>query len=158
MLGRYRAVVPGVPVPWHPVVHRKGKHSSIAASPESLAYQALVGRCCWLAVRSVGGERVLGACEVVATLVFPRPRHARGDHAGRPAGRYPHHVAPDVDKVARNVLDGLQLYSVLGRAPGRGVIEDDARVAALTLRAWYAAEGELPHAVIEWGALGCKQP
>jgi hypothetical protein len=57
-----------------------------------------------------------------------------------------------VDKVARAVLDGMQLRNVLGqRRQGGGVIEDDARVYDLRVTSWYAAEGEEAHAVIEWG-------
>jgi len=148
LMGRYRAVVPGPAKSWTPTIARR----QIRADKATETYEAKVGQHCWLAVRSVGGTQVLGPVAVSITLVWPRPKHATGAHKGRPVGRYPHAVAPDVDKVARSILDGMQLRTVLGkRLQGGGVIEDDARVYDLRVVSWYAAEGEEAHAVIEWG-------
>ena len=149
MLGRYRAVVPGPAKSWTPTIAGR----QIRADKPTEAYEAKVGQHCWLAVRSVGGAQVLGPVAVSITAVWPRPKRATGVHRGRPAGRYPHAVAPDVDRVARAVLDGMQVRDVLGRrVAGGGVIEDDARVYDLHVTSWYAAEGELPHVIIEWGS------
>lgn len=86
---------------------------------------------------------------VAVTFILKRPaghyrtgastRHLLRDSAPPyPAGR------PDVDKLARAVLDGL----VMG-----GVMADDSQVVDLVARKRYAPDGEAPGAVIEVEAM-----
>ena len=141
--------MPGVPVPWHPIVTRRGPHTSIRASPASVAYECLIGHHAWVALRAAGGAQLDGPAWVRVVLVFARlARH-------RWPGRHWHAVAPDADKVLRCVYDGLSLYGLTGqRGERNGVLRNDGRVARTEITAWYAAEGEEPHAVISWGPLG----
>lgn len=77
-------------------------------------------------------ERTLPV-RVCIVAVHPRPRRAP---KGAPEGRYRRVGTPDVDNVAKAVLDALVLADVL---------DDDAQVVALHVEAWCAATGEAPH-------------
>lgn len=89
-----------------------------------------------------------GAVSVTLVFVMARPKAHYGtgrnsgtvkDSAPRfPAGR------PDIDKLARAVLDGL----VMG-----GVMADDGQVASLSCCKVYARNGEAPGALIEVEAM-----
>lgn len=94
------------------------------------------------------GTFLPGALSVTVVFVLKRPashyRTGRNAHLLRdaappfPAGR------PDVDKLARAVLDGL----VTG-----GVMADDGQVVSLSAAKVYARDGEAPGAIIEVEAM-----
>ena len=56
---------------------------------------------------------------------FPMPKSRPA--AARHAGRWPHTVKPDLDKVLRATCDGLT---------AGGLIADDARICAVEMEAW----------------------
>ena len=71
-----------------------------------------------------------GALDIHITFVMKRPQSfkRRGD-------RVIHTKRPDLDNLAKGVLDSLP-------------IKDDARVVKLTAVKWYAAAGENPHLLL----------
>lgn len=73
-------------------------------------------------IRLVGWRMVDGPVRVEVDFYLPRPPAA--------ARRWRPHVKPDVDKLARAVLDALSIA---------GVVADDARVVSLRVEKWYAA-------------------
>lgn len=151
--------VPGKPLSWQTKVIKKGKHASIKITDDSNAYQTRIGRAAHRAL----GRRERFDCALVVHLVciFKRPR--RLDRAD--PGRHPAPVAgpncADLDKVARNVFDGLQ-RSPTGLAPrkgfrGVGIVTDDCRIVRLVAEKWYAAVGEEPRTIVRvwpWSASG----
>lgn len=96
------------------------------------------------------GPYACSGAPVQVTLVFilkrPTSHYGTGRNSGTvkdsaprfPAGR------PDIDKLARAVLDGL----VMG-----GVMADDGQVASLNVAKVYARNGEAPGALIEVEAM-----
>ncbi len=71
-----------------------------------------------------------GPLHVEAYFSFPMPK-SRPARA-RKAGRWPHSVKPDIDKVLRCTLDGLT---------AGGLIHDDSRVCRVWMSADEVAEG-----------------
>jgi Holliday junction resolvase RusA-like endonuclease len=79
--------------------------------------------------------------EIDAVCARPATRPASVDRDAWNAGhRLPRIGKPDVDNVAKAVLDGL----VKGR-----LLEEDTHVTRLTVARWYAARGEEAHVVVE---------
>ena len=89
-----------------------------------------------------------GGLSVTVVFVLKRPKsHFRtGHNAGLVRESAPHFPAgrPDVDKLARAVLDGL----VAG-----GVMADDAQVVSLNVSKVWAAAKDAPGAIIEVEAM-----
>lgn len=78
------------------------------------------------AARDVAGDTPFdGPLWLSIEFRFPMPKSRPA--AARRAGRWPHTVKPDADKVLRATLDGLT---------AGGLIVDDARVCAVELEAW----------------------
>ncbi len=112
------------------------------------------------AAHIAAGRMRFGLCEVEITAVFPRPaRLAKAD-----PGRHPYHPRPDVDNLAKNVLDALQRGPAGNPKPKKprlppnlrgkvklqkpkpvGIIADDALVYSLIVRKFYAAADEQAH-------------
>lgn len=115
--------VPGIPAPQgsKKAVTRGRKTVLIEMSKALPAWRANVTERVQARMRVTGTQRIDGPVRVDVTFWLTRPAAARGR-------AFPH-VAPDVDKLARGVLDALTLS---------GVIEDDARVVDLTVRKRYA--------------------
>ena len=161
----HEVVVAGDPAPWHvlPVVRgttgellamlRKGRRPTAGLTLEgpSERYQIRIAR----AAHKVLPRQLRGALRVEVVLVHARPKRLRNPE------RTWHATAPDVDKVLRNVLDGLQ-RGPTGKPRGRrrprdargkplpwpGVIGDDALVCSVVVEDWYAAADEDPHTVV----------
>lgn len=107
------------------------------------------------AVRHEASMVLMGAgppCElpVSVTVVFilrrPKSHYGSGQNANTVKLSAPPYPAtrPDVDKLARAVLDGL----VMG-----GVMADDSQVVSLNCAKVYASNGEAPGALIEVEAM-----
>jgi len=77
--------------------------------------------------------------DAVCTRPTTRPASVARD-AWNAGHRLPRIGKPDVDNVAKAVLDGL----VKGR-----LVEDDTHVTRLSVARWYAARGEEAHVVVE---------
>ena len=132
--------MPGKPEPWHVAVSAQGGKPRIRLGKASRHYQIRVGRAAWAAYLVAGLGQTTGPVEVRVVAVFRRVKRLKGH------GRHCHAVAPDSDKVLRNVLDGLHQRTPAGnRKPKAGIITDDSRVVSVTISKWYAAEGEEPH-------------
>lgn len=99
-------------------------------NPNAKAWQESVMDAAIAARRSgplLAGELMAGAVVVDLVFYLPRPQKIRSSIVS-------HTSRPDVDKLARCVLDGLT-----------GVVyADDGQVAAITLRKQYAPIGEAP--------------
>lgn len=84
-----------------------------------------------------------GAVWVEVTFRLPRPKGHHGAKGLRPsAPRHPA-VKPDLDKLARAVLDGIT---------AGGALRDDAQVSVLSVEKVYADEHQ-PGAVVRIGAM-----
>lgn len=130
--------VPGKPVPWGVQVINRGRHAGLKLQPPSRAYQRAVAVAAWGALRARGGVQLDGPVEVDVVAVLPRVKRLRAP------GRHLAPVAPDADRVLRNVLDGLHQYGPTGQKRAHsGVIWDDSRVVQATVTTLYAAQDEL---------------
>ena len=89
------------------------------------------------------GGPLEGGCVVRVLALFPRPGRLRWKT--KPMDRSPHMTKPDVDNIAKIVLDAMQ------RA---GVLRDDRSVWELAIRKCYAAGDEPPRTEvrIDWSA------
>jgi Holliday junction resolvase RusA-like endonuclease len=110
-------------------------------SSDSNRYQRAIARAAHLVIR----EQITASVRVDLVFVFARPKRLKqGPRALRG-------VRPDVDKLMRNVFDGLQ-RDAKGRKPPKrkpatgwpGVLADDSRVVSGTFLDCYAAFGEEP--------------
>lgn len=140
-----RVRVPGVAAPQGSIKHLgKGlpaQHSNAATLlPWRRSVIAHVQRAI-RADRTEAGWPLLGPVVVDVLFVFQRPK----SYPGRP---YPH-VYPDLDKLARAVLD------CLGKKKGGGAIGDDAQVVDLTARKRY---GPAPGVLITVTSLDLETP
>jgi Holliday junction resolvase RusA-like endonuclease len=78
------------------------------------------------AARDVAGDRPHdGPLWLSISFRFPMPKSRPA--AARAAGRWPHSVKPDIDKVLRATADGLT---------DGGLIADDSRICAVECEAW----------------------
>lgn len=120
--------------PWREAVRAEASRAMQLPFPGALVY--------------TDGPRKTGPQSVTIVFVLKRPaaHYGTGRNSGTvkdsaprfPAGR------PDIDKLARAVLDGL----VMG-----GVMADDGQVASLNVAKVYARNGEAPGALIEVEAM-----
>lgn len=132
--------IAGKPVPWGVRVIRRGRHGALMLQDRSRTYQQQVGVAAHAAARRAGLEQLDGPLEVEVVAVLARIQRLREP------GRHPAPVSPDVDRVLRNVLDGLHQYDPAGRRrPHAGVIWDDSRVVRVSGLTVYAAAGESAH-------------
>ena len=69
------------------------------------------------------------------SLVFVLPRGTNKFWKTRPTPRYPHIARPDIDNLAKAVLDSLNQI----------VFKDDSQIYAITASKWCAAGDEAPH-------------
>lgn len=100
-------------------------------------YKAHVKRCARKIIKEVGSPPPLeGPVRVAITFWFPLPKR---DHRKRqPAGERRHTGKPDLDNLAKCVLDGCN-----------GLIwKDDAQVCALSVEKYYAHQEEEPGAIL----------
>lgn len=131
--------VPGKPVPWGVQVINRGRHAGLKLQPPSRAYQRAVAVAAWGALQARGGVQLDGPVEVDVVAVLARVKRLRAP------GRHLAPVAPDADRVLRNVLDGLHQYGPTGRKQAHaGVIWDDSRVVRAEVATLYADDGEQP--------------
>ena len=84
-----------------------------------------------------------GAISVTLDFYFTRPRGHFGKRGLRPSAPARPSVRPDIDKLARAVLDALTGIA----------FRDDGQVAELVCRKHYAAEGKPPGVTVEIGVL-----
>lgn len=98
----------------------------------ALSHDALAGMEHWPAGARTGPV----AATVVFLLARPADHYRTGAHAGVVKSSAPLHPAtrPDVDKLARAVLDGLTMS---------GAIKDDGQVVTLSAVKAYGAAGQL---------------
>lgn len=137
-----RLVIPGDPVgKGRPrFVRATGRTYTPKATQDYEARVASIARGAVYLAPLYGPLRV----EIDAVCARPATRPASVDRDAWNAGhRIPRIGKPDVDNVAKAVLDGL----VKG-----GLVADDTHVTRLTVARWYAARGEGPHVVVEVSA------
>ena len=89
-----------------------------------------------------GATPLVGAIEMQAEFIFPRPQNhfGTGKNAGRLKNSAPelHSTRPDISKLLRSTEDALSGLAY----------QDDARIARTSAMKRYAANGELPGALI----------
>ena len=118
-------IVPGTPVAQpRPRAVRRGAHAGVYNPPTADAWKAAVVR----EMQRWAGQRISGALEVEIDFSFPRPlsHFGTGRNAAKlkPSAPEDHTKRPDLDNLAKAVLDAM------GDA---GVFGDDAQVARLIL-------------------------
>ena len=130
---RLSFTVPGAP-------HGKGRPRFVAGRAvtptETRKYEAKVARMAWAQHQ---GPPLVGPLSVELDVVCARPATRPASvtrEAWRTGERLPRIGKPDVDNVAKAILDGM----VAGR-----VLEDDTHVTRLVVCRWYAAKGEAAH-------------
>lgn len=131
-----RVVIDGEPVAkGRPRVTRAGR----AYTPKRTAdFEARVRD----EVAALGAEALAGPLVVVIDSVRARPKRLRAARHGDDL--LPAPTRPDVDNLAKAVLDGLD-----------ALWEDDAQVVELVARKWYAERDGEPRTEVEvrsWGA------
>lgn len=125
----------------------KGHRPSVRTFPHPVT-EADEKRVARAAHRAAGPLRFTGPTRVDIVAVYARP-------ASLPLGPRQHRaVAPDLDNVAKAVLDGLQrdAFGAQHKRKPRdgwpGVIPDDKLVVDLRVRQYYAASGEAAHTIV----------
>ena len=103
------------------------------ANPKLKEWRSTVTNACLKAARDTNVED--GAVAVTIWAIVARPKTAKR--------AYPT-VKPDIDKMARAILDGITDAAIWG---------DDAQVVELSIRKTYAAEGDEPGVIIHIGSM-----
>lgn len=118
-------IIPGEPVgAGRPRFFRRGAGVGTYTPDKTVQFEARVGQ----AALEQCQHTIEGPVEVVIKATFGRPQRLL--RKKDPQGELLHTSKPDVDNVAKAVLDGL-----------RTVIGDDCKVARLICEKWYAAKG-----------------
>lgn len=91
------------------------------------------------AATAAGCRQTTGPIVVVVEFHMPRPKAHFGARGLKPKAPLEHTVKPDVDKLARALLDGLK---------GTAFV-DDAQVVSVIATKRYASRDEVPGAVVE---------
>lgn len=141
-LGVLRLFVPSEPQGWQrPGVQMRGRHPRLYTQQKTAAYEACVAQVAGFAAARQRWTHDGAPLRLEATMLHRRPRSTPPGHPCRGhSGRAWLTKKPDVDNVAKAVLDGL----VRG-----GVIADDIAVCELVCRQFWAAKGEDPGVHIE---------
>ena len=123
--------VPGTPKGQpRPRAAVRGRHAMVYDPKTAAGYKDAI----CLAVRRAGLPAMLsGAIRVELFCSFPRP--ARLETSTAPSWAVPHLSKPDMDNIAKAVLDALTVA---------GVWADDAMVCSLLASKSYAARGQAP--------------
>ena len=135
-------VVPGQPVPKaRPRFARtKGGGVRTYTSNQTTAFETKIA----LFASSIRWKGYLAPSGVPVRLdilaIFERPK--RLNRKRDPEGLVPHAVRPDIDNVAKAVLDGLS------KAPAR-IFIDDGQVQVLRIEAFYAEKGKGPRTEVK---------
>ncbi len=119
--------VPGVPAPQGSKRH-VGKGRMVESSKAVGPWRSTVA----LAARAAhNGAPIDGPVRVSCAFVFPRPKHhLRANGEVRESAPWRHSSRPDIDKLARAVLDGITGI----------VLRDDGQVSSLLVQKWYGNE------------------
>lgn len=134
--------VPGIPRPQGS--KRKGRGGQLFESSKYVAaWRADVKLLATGAVRSAGGRIEDGPVRVQLEFIFPRPKRKRDTAAAELRAAVYKPERPDIDKLARAVLDALE----------GTVYKADAQVCELELRKLYGNNGADPGVAISWRAL-----
>ncbi len=140
-------MVPGRPESWGVVTVVRNNRPAVNLNKKSAEYQKRVAAAAHAAAR---GRQVTTACRVDYVIVFPRLKR----HKNKP-GRHRFSVAPDYDRVLRNINDGLQRCQRGWAKPKskpdggwRGVVVDDSLIVEGSFSCWYADENEEAHTMI----------
>ena len=131
---RVRFTVPGVPVaqPRHRVT-RFGAFVPKGHPIHGYKQQVLLA---WQSLPAVYGEPMPGAVSVGVTFWFPRPQSMIWKT--KPMLAVVKTTKPDLDNLAKGVLDALQNYA----------FGDDSRVCELRLSKWIVRDGAQPRTEI----------
>lgn len=121
--------IPGKPVAkGRPRAYRRGQRAAVFTPEKTVAFENLVTMC---AMSQFDDGPLSCALSVEIDAYWPMKGQPLKTSL-RPRARKS--TAPDADNVAKAVLDGLQ-----------GVVyADDSIVVELTVRKWYAAQGDSP--------------
>lgn len=124
----YTFTIEGDPVPkGRPRFSRRGKGVVTYTPERTKTYEQLVLE----AARTVVADKISQPCIVTITFILKRPKRLMG--AKHHDGLIPHAKRPDVDNLAKAVLDGLG-----------ELLDDDALITSLTCTKFYAAKGDTP--------------
>lgn len=134
--------VPGTPRPWSaPNVGKGGGFSK----KEMIAWEKLVRDVSLLRGRRVDAD----VLEVVLEFRLPREdkmaKKLREQFADQKD--LPHTRTPDIDNLTKAVMDGLRYKRARANSRGHdqpGLIVDDAAVASLVVKKFWADEGQTP--------------
>jgi Holliday junction resolvase RusA-like endonuclease len=128
---RLEFVVPGEPVAkGRPRVTARGGRARAYTPARTRAYEALVADCARLAAETAGGWEVGRRVPLRVTVEAIHARPGRLFRVSDDAGRTPRVARPDVDNVAKAILDGLDQSGIWG---------DDAQVVDLVATKRHAA-------------------
>lgn len=141
MPGVIRFTVPDVPCAQprqrHRVIQANGRTFAHNYTPAKHKVNDFKAACKMAASAAYSGEPMGGA--VMVSLIFVMPRPGRLIWKKRPMPREQHTAKPDIENLAKSVLDALSEL----------VWRDDSQVSGLFLTKLYAAGNEQPHVEVE---------
>ncbi len=112
--------VPGNPVPKpRPKFFSRGKFVRVYTPAHGKKYEALVADCCRKAMAGDGSVELAGPLTMIVAFYFERPKSKKRGT--------PHTVKPDIDNLAKSILDGINGIAY----------RDDAQVVDLQLTKGY---------------------
>ena len=126
-------------IPAVPVAQPRQRHALIAGhvrnyTPTTHPVTAFKATCRMAAQQAYQGAPLEGPLHLSATFVLPRRKAA----PKRTSGRLPHDRKPDIENLAKSLLDALTGLLWL----------DDRQIAYANLVKWEAAVDEAPHVVV----------
>jgi Holliday junction resolvase RusA-like endonuclease len=142
--------VPGEPQPQGSTKAFKHRHTGLVmVTSDNARLRPWRDAVCWHARQALAGRGPLaGPVGVALDFRFVRPRGHFGRRGLRPSAPPEHVVRPDVDKLARAVIDALS---------EAGVWRDDNQVVQLHARKHYADLAGLAVQVVQVGASGVEE-
>lgn len=136
--------IPGVPVAWARTTG--GRHTP----KKQRAHSTMVRDIAWAARVTARWSHLHDPVKVYVLAVWPRPKkvHHMDPCYGNP-GRVWRPAVPDIDNIAKQVLDGVG---------GSGVWDDDRQVCQIIAEKVWAAEGESPGTHVTITSLKTEEP
>lgn len=135
-MSTYIFKVPGQPFAWQRAgLSRDGRHYTKA---ETAAFERKVA----LYATQVGCEPIEGPVRLAVEAFFQMPEMDR--RVRTPAKARPKSTKPDIDNLLKGVLDALNGIAYV----------DDAQVAEITGRKWFAAQDVEPYTLVLVASMG----
>ena len=137
-MNEWRAIIPGPPIgKGRPRATVRGGHVRTYTPKRTQQWEAVAAS---TLMAEWGGAPLDGPVSVGILALFPRPQ--RMVWKRKPMPREPYIQAPDIDNVAKAILDALQKA---------GVLRDDKTVWSLDLIALYCSGDEAPRVELRVG-------